>query len=67
MAINYVGHADKWEAIEIDGSLDAHDCAVTYTKGGRAVAVATMSRDIQSLQAEASMEAEIQPRRQEVA
>ena len=38
VAINYVGHAEKWEAIEIDGSLDARDCAVVYKKGGRTLA-----------------------------
>jgi NADPH-dependent 2,4-dienoyl-CoA reductase/sulfur reductase-like enzyme/nitrite reductase/ring-hydroxylating ferredoxin subunit len=67
VAINYVGHAEKWEAIEIDGSLDARDCTVTYKKGGRALAVVTISRDLQSLQAEASMEAEIPQQRQQVA
>ncbi len=67
VAINYVGHAEKWENIEIDGSLDSRDCAVTYKKGGRALAVATISRDLQSLQAEAAMEAEIPPQRQEIA
>jgi apoptosis-inducing factor 3 len=67
VAINYVGHAEKWEAIEIDGSLDAGDCAVTYKKAGRTLAVATISRDLQSLQAEAAMEAEIRSHRQEVA
>ena len=67
MAINYVGHAEKWETIEIDASLDAHDCAVTYKKRGRALAVVTISRDLQSLQAEAAMEAEIRRQRQEVA
>src|SRR5262249_39160520 len=67
VAINYVGHAEEWEAIEIDGSLDAGDCAVTYKKGGRTLAVATISRDLQSLQAEAAMEAEIRMQRREVA
>jgi Reductase C-terminal len=67
VAINCVGHAEKWEAIEIDGSLDARDCAVAYKKGGRTLATVTISRDLQSLQAEAAMEAEIRPQRQEVA
>ena len=67
VAINYVGHAENWDAIEIDGSLEARDCAVTYKKGGRALAVATISRDLQSLQAEASMEAELPSQRQHVA
>ena len=67
VAINYVGHAEKWDAIEIDGSLDARDCAVAYKKGGRTLATVTISRDLQSLQAEAAMEAEIRPQRQEVA
>ena len=66
VAINYVGHAEKWEAIEVDGSLDAHDCTVAYKKGGRTLAVATISRDLQSLQAEAAMEGE-RPERREVA
>jgi NADPH-dependent 2,4-dienoyl-CoA reductase/sulfur reductase-like enzyme len=67
VAINYVGHAEKWDAIEIDGSLDARDCAIAYKKGGRTLATVTISRDIQSLQAEAAMEAAIQPQRREVA
>ena len=67
VAINYVGHAEKWDAVEINGSLDARDCAMTYKKGGRTLATATISRDLQSLQAEAEMEGEIGPRRQEVA
>jgi NADPH-dependent 2,4-dienoyl-CoA reductase/sulfur reductase-like enzyme/nitrite reductase/ring-hydroxylating ferredoxin subunit len=67
VAINYVGHAEKWEAIEIDGSLDARDCAVAYKKGGRTSAIVTISRDLQSLQAEAAMEAEIRRQRREAA
>jgi apoptosis-inducing factor 3 len=58
VAINYVGHAETWDAAEIDGQLDlnARDCAVSYKRRGRTLAVATISRDLQSLQAEAAME-----------
>jgi NADPH-dependent 2,4-dienoyl-CoA reductase/sulfur reductase-like enzyme len=54
--INYVGHAGKWDHVRIDGDLDAHDCSVTYTRGDRRLAVATMSRDRESLQAELAIE-----------
>jgi apoptosis-inducing factor 3 len=66
VAINYVGHAEKWDAVEIDGSLEARNCALTYKKSGRALAVATISRDLQNLQAEASMEAELPSQQQHV-
>jgi NADPH-dependent 2,4-dienoyl-CoA reductase/sulfur reductase-like enzyme len=56
VAINYVGHAEKWDAVEIEGSLDARDCAVTYKHAGRTLAVATISRDLASLKAEKQME-----------
>ena len=65
--INYVGHAENWDAVEIDGSLDARDCAVTYKKGGRVLAFLTISRDLQSLEAEAEMETELGSQRQAVA
>lgn len=65
--INYVGHAEKWDAVDIDGSVDAGDCAVTYRKNGRALAVATISRDLQSLQAEEAMESEIPRQEQQIA
>ena len=61
--INYVGHAENWDAVDIDGSLDARDCAVTYKKGGRALAFVTISRDLQSLQAEAAMETDLRSQR----
>jgi NADPH-dependent 2,4-dienoyl-CoA reductase/sulfur reductase-like enzyme/nitrite reductase/ring-hydroxylating ferredoxin subunit len=56
ITINYVGHAEQWDSVHIDGTLDSHDCAVTYRNGNRALAVATISRDRESLQAELAME-----------
>lgn len=56
VVINYVGHAEKWDAVDIEGDLDARNCAVSYKKGGRTLAVATISRDLQSLQSELEME-----------
>ena len=56
LAINYVGHAQDWDAVEIEGSLDAADCAVTYKRSKRTLAVATISRDLQSLRTELAME-----------
>ena len=57
LCINYVGHAETWDAVELDGSLYAHDCAVTYKRGNRTLAVATIYRDLQSLRTELAMEA----------
>jgi apoptosis-inducing factor 3 len=59
VTINYVGHAEKWDAVRIDGTMESHDCAITYTRQGRTLAVATIFRDRQSLQAEVEMEREI--------
>jgi 3-phenylpropionate/trans-cinnamate dioxygenase ferredoxin reductase subunit len=58
-SINYVGHAERWDRIDIDGSVDAGDFAATYWRGDRALAVATMYRDLVNLQAEAMMEQQI--------
>ena len=57
VALKYVGHAEKWDAVEIEGSLQAKDCSVTYKQTGCTLAVATISRDLESLQAEAALEA----------
>ena len=56
VALKYVGHAEKWDAVEIEGSLDAKNCAVSYKQGGKTLAVATIGRDIQSLEFEAAIE-----------
>ena len=56
LTINYVGHAESWDAIDIDGSLKSRDCTVTYRRAGRTLAVASISRDLQSLKAERDLE-----------
>ena len=56
VAIAYVGHAEGWDRVEIDGQLDARDCTITYSRAGRKLAVATMHRDGASLRAEVELE-----------
>jgi NADPH-dependent 2,4-dienoyl-CoA reductase/sulfur reductase-like enzyme/nitrite reductase/ring-hydroxylating ferredoxin subunit len=56
--ISYVGHAALWDRLEILGD-PAVDCAVSYFKGDRLLAVATIGRDIDNLRAEAAFEARI--------
>jgi NADPH-dependent 2,4-dienoyl-CoA reductase/sulfur reductase-like enzyme/nitrite reductase/ring-hydroxylating ferredoxin subunit len=56
--INYVGHADQWDEIAIDGDIGAKDCLLRYKKNGRVLAVASIFRDVASLQAELAMEGE---------
>jgi len=54
--INYVGHAEKWDELTIDGEVAAKDCLLRYKCNGRVLAVASIYRDVESLKAEAMME-----------
>jgi len=54
--INYVGHAVSWDELTIDGSIAAKDCMLRYKRNGRVVAVASIYRDTDSLEAELAME-----------
>ena len=54
--INYVGHAETWDSIEIDGDVMGRDCVVRYKQDGRVLAVASIYRDGDSLKAAAAME-----------
>jgi NADPH-dependent 2,4-dienoyl-CoA reductase/sulfur reductase-like enzyme/nitrite reductase/ring-hydroxylating ferredoxin subunit len=54
--INYVGHAERWDEIAIDGNIAAKDCLLRYKRNGRVLAVASIFRDVDSLQAELAME-----------
>jgi len=59
VSLRYVGHAEKWDAVEIDGSLAAKNCAIRYQQGGKTLAVATIGREVESLEFEARMEASL--------
>ena len=48
----------EWDDLEIDGDLAARDCLLRFKHEGNVRAVATISRDLESLQAEAAMERE---------
>ena len=54
--INYVGHAEQWDEIVIDGDIVAKDCLLRFKREGRMLAVASIFRDIESLGAEVEME-----------
>src|ERR1700733_8660057 len=60
LTINYVGHAEQWDAAEVDGSFTAHDFSISFRRAGRVLAVATAARDAMSLRAELTMEAATQ-------
>jgi NADPH-dependent 2,4-dienoyl-CoA reductase/sulfur reductase-like enzyme len=54
--IRYAGHAKKWSAVKIDGSLKSKKCAVMFRRSGRTLAVVTINRDLKSLEVEREME-----------
>jgi NADPH-dependent 2,4-dienoyl-CoA reductase/sulfur reductase-like enzyme/nitrite reductase/ring-hydroxylating ferredoxin subunit len=54
--IDYVGHAARWDSIEQQGEPSAQDVALRFRSGGRTLAVATIFRGRESLQAELAMQ-----------
>jgi NADPH-dependent 2,4-dienoyl-CoA reductase/sulfur reductase-like enzyme/nitrite reductase/ring-hydroxylating ferredoxin subunit len=58
VTIRYVGHAERWDAVRVDGSLDARDASVSFLREARRLAVATVSRDRDNLKAEVELEAD---------
>jgi NADPH-dependent 2,4-dienoyl-CoA reductase/sulfur reductase-like enzyme/nitrite reductase/ring-hydroxylating ferredoxin subunit len=61
VVLNYVGHAEQWDAMDRDGTFASGSCRVTYKSGGKTLAVLTLSRDRESLEAEAAMEGGASP------
>lgn len=55
VTLSYVGHAEKWDGVDTDGSLQAKDCRITYKRAGKPIAVVTINRDQESLRAELTL------------
>jgi len=58
--LNYVGHAETWDRLDLDGSIEEHDCKLSFRRGGKTLAVATIGRDRESLESELAMERAVQ-------
>jgi NADPH-dependent 2,4-dienoyl-CoA reductase/sulfur reductase-like enzyme len=56
VSINYIGHAEQWDAERVDGDAARHDVAVRLERGGKLLALATLFRDLESLREEIRME-----------
>jgi len=56
VSINYVGHAESWDELLVEGDLAAKNGLVRFRQKGRTLAVASLFRDLESLKAEVAME-----------
>jgi NADPH-dependent 2,4-dienoyl-CoA reductase/sulfur reductase-like enzyme/nitrite reductase/ring-hydroxylating ferredoxin subunit len=54
--VNYVGHAAKWDQLEIEGDIAARDCLVRYRRNGKLLAAASIFRDAANLKEEQALE-----------
>jgi hypothetical protein len=55
-SIDYVGHAERWDSLAVEGNLEAKDAAVRYLRGDRLLALATIGRERESLAVELELE-----------
>ena len=57
--INYVGHAESWDELAIDGDIKARDCMLRFKRKGKVLALVSIYRDTDSLEAEVAMERDV--------
>jgi hypothetical protein len=55
-SVLYVGHAQTWDSLQIDGSVEARDYRVAFRSVDRTPAVATIGRDLDRLLSELELE-----------
>jgi apoptosis-inducing factor 3 len=58
LSLSYVGYAERWDAIDVDGDMESGRCKLSYRQDGKTLAVVTIGRDRDSLEAEVAMETE---------
>ena len=58
VTIAYVGHAESWDDLVVEGDVTGKDGLVRMRRAGRTLAVASVFRDLASLEAEVSLERE---------
>jgi apoptosis-inducing factor 3 len=56
--ISCVGHAESWDDLVVEGDIANKDGLVRMRRAGRTLAVASIFRDLESLEAEVSLERE---------
>jgi NADPH-dependent 2,4-dienoyl-CoA reductase/sulfur reductase-like enzyme/nitrite reductase/ring-hydroxylating ferredoxin subunit len=58
LTLVYLGHAERWDKVEIQGELtmQTRDCAITYSAGGRKLAAVFVYRDQEALRTEVELE-----------
>lgn len=56
LALAYVGHAQGWDKLEVDGSIERDDCTLSFFKAGRKMAAVVINRDLEGLLAEVELE-----------
>ena len=54
--LNYIGHAEKWDKLDLEGSIEDQNCKLSFQRAGKTLAVATVGRDRENLENEVAME-----------
>ncbi|HMN75684.1 MAG TPA: FAD-dependent oxidoreductase [Burkholderiaceae bacterium] len=54
--LGYVGHAERFDRVEIEGSLAERNCKLSYLRDGKTLAVAVVGRDLDGLRSEVGFE-----------
>ena len=57
VTLSYVGHAERWDRVDVSGDLRGRDATIALRLGDRTLAVITVGRDRESLVAERTFEA----------